>query len=60
MFVYLLKGGEPRIADDKSSQLEKYVADGNEVIEFKMGKHEAVKVVLLFSYYKRKFEDEFL
>ncbi|CAL8130628.1 unnamed protein product [Orchesella dallaii] len=31
-----MAGGEPRIADDRSSQLEKYVADGNDVVEFKL------------------------
>ncbi|ODM94910.1 Histone acetyltransferase type B catalytic subunit [Orchesella cincta] len=31
-----MAGGEPRIADDRSSQLEKYVGDGNEVVEFKL------------------------
>lgn len=39
--------GEPRIFNDRSSQLEKYVADGNEVVEFKLGNLRSIYACLL-------------
>jgi len=42
--------GEPKISDRMVTELSRYVADGNEVVDFKLSEFKVGKILKLVSY----------